>query len=110
MGDFSRQSSRCKERRGLRAEPWGAAGAEGGAWGGRIRKGDRHTSSVVGDRQVSWKPEKKAFQGQRLSQLHQMLKIGQLSYRLRTDFEIGHLEVAGDLGMSSFAGVLGTKA
>lgn len=65
-------------------------------------------SSMVGGRhvrEVSWRPEKKVFQGQGLGQLHQMLVISQLRYRLRTDFEIGHKEVTGDSGKSSFTGV-----
>lgn len=48
------------------------------------------------------KLEKKAFQGQELGWLRQMLMIGQLISGLRADFEMGHVAVTGHLDKSNF--------
>ena len=62
-------------------------------------------------REVPWRSEKKALQGQGLHQLRQMLRLGQLrQHELKIDFEFGRVAVTGDLDKDNVTDLSGTKA
>lgn len=62
-------------------------------------------------REVPWRSEKKALQGQGLHQLRQMLRLGQLrQHELKIDIEFGRVAVTGDLDKDKVTDLSGTKA